>query len=270
MPARPLDRARLAVQHAIDPHRPRDILELLLAGVLEGDVELAIDVDLHPPRDADPAGVGQRLQPGRDVDAVAPDVVAIHDDVADIDADAEFDPLVGRYPRIVLAHGALEFDRAANRRDHARELHQQAIAGDAHDAAAMLGDLWIDERAPVSLPLGERAGLVGADKPAVAGHVGDQDGRQPSLDTPAAEHSQSQRRVAPCDGVRRHDPLPHSSDPRQERRRRTSVQPKGARGEPVAEMNRQGLGALPYGFARNKGQPGDRVNSRSPEDAGPE
>src|SRR5712671_6464133 len=63
---------------------------------------------------------------------------------------------------------------------------------------------------------------------------------------------------------------PRSSDLRQERRRRPSVQPKSARGEPVAEMNRQGLGALPDGFARNRGQPGDRVNSRSPEDAGPE
>jgi len=114
---------------------------------------------------------------------------------------------------VAFAHGALEFDRAANGRDHAREFDQEAVAGDAHDAAAVLGDLGIDERAPVSLPLDECAGLVGADKPAVAGHVGDQDGRQPSLDTPAAQHGETQGRVAPCADVRRHDPLPHRPRP---------------------------------------------------------
>ena len=46
------------------------------------------------PRDADAAGLGQRLQPGRDIDAVAEEIAALDDDVAEIDADAQADPPV--------------------------------------------------------------------------------------------------------------------------------------------------------------------------------
>ncbi len=45
-------------------------------------------------RDADAAGFGQCLQPCRDIDAVAVNVVAVGDDVAEIDPDAERDALV--------------------------------------------------------------------------------------------------------------------------------------------------------------------------------
>ncbi len=49
----------------------------------------AFDLRLHGCRDAGPAGLGERLQPGRHVDAVAEQVVALDHDVAQIDADAE-------------------------------------------------------------------------------------------------------------------------------------------------------------------------------------
>ena len=42
-------------------------------------------------------------------------------------------------------------------------------------------DLRLDDVAPMRLPLRERAFLVDLDEPAVAGDVGRQDGREPSL-----------------------------------------------------------------------------------------
>ena len=47
-------------------------------------------------RDGDAAGPGDAFEPRGDVDAVAEDVVVLDDDVAEIDADAEFDaPVLG-------------------------------------------------------------------------------------------------------------------------------------------------------------------------------
>ena len=45
-------------------------------------------------RDDDAVRFAEALQPGGDIDAIAVDVVAIDDDVAEIDADPERDPRV--------------------------------------------------------------------------------------------------------------------------------------------------------------------------------
>ena len=73
----------------IDPHRPGDVLDALLAHVLERVRQPVADLVAHRAGDADAAGLGQRLQPRRDIDAVAEDVVVLGDDVAEIDADAK-------------------------------------------------------------------------------------------------------------------------------------------------------------------------------------
>ena len=51
---------RDAVARRVDPHRPVDVLELLLAHILEGEVEPAADVVVHHAGDGDAA----RLAPG--------------------------------------------------------------------------------------------------------------------------------------------------------------------------------------------------------------
>ena len=57
-------------------HRPGDVLDLLLAQILEAEIELVAHLVAHDPADADPARLGQRFEPRRDIDAVAVDVVA--------------------------------------------------------------------------------------------------------------------------------------------------------------------------------------------------
>ena len=76
--------------------RAHDVLDRLLSHVLEAKAELVAHLIVDDAGDHDAAGIRQRLQARRDIDAVSENVVAIENDVADIDADAEFDALVGR------------------------------------------------------------------------------------------------------------------------------------------------------------------------------
>ncbi len=76
---------------AVNPHRTGDVLQLLVAQIVEGKVEPAGGVLLDPGRDADPAGVGQGFEAGGDVDPVAENVAVLDNNVALVDPDAEFD-----------------------------------------------------------------------------------------------------------------------------------------------------------------------------------
>ena len=74
-----------------DSDRPVDILDANVAGVLEADVDPVADAFVDDRGNADAAGLGQRLQPRGNVDAVAVDVVALNDHIAEIDADPQYD-----------------------------------------------------------------------------------------------------------------------------------------------------------------------------------
>jgi len=100
----------------IDPHRSSNVLDALLAPILERINEPVADLVAHHPRDADPAGLCERFQARRDIDAVTEDVAAVDDDVTEIDPDPEPDPAV-------LGHTGLAIDRraAALRRSERRQ-----------------------------------------------------------------------------------------------------------------------------------------------------
>jgi hypothetical protein len=127
------------------------------------------------PGNADSAGLGKRLQACGDIDPVAEDVAALDDDVAEVDADAKPDaPLVGHF-RLAVEHAALHLGGTAHRIDDARKFGQHAVASGLDDAAAMLGDLRIDQLPAVRLEAFERAFFVGAHQARIARHIGGED-----------------------------------------------------------------------------------------------
>jgi hypothetical protein len=134
----------------------------LFADILEGEVELAGGILLNPRRDADAAGIGQRFEPGGDIDPVAENVAVFDDDVSDIDADAEFDPVFGRIARGPFGHRLLHLGRAAQRIDDADEFDQQPITGGLDYAAVMRRDGRVDQVGSQRLQPRERAFLVGS------------------------------------------------------------------------------------------------------------
>ena len=131
--------------------------------------------------DADAAGLGHRLQARGDVDAVAIDVVALDDDVAEIDADAKPDPLRFGRALVAIGHSALDHGSALDGIDDAGELDQRAVAHQLDHAAMEFLDRRVDQFATAALQSLERADLVLAHEAAVADHVGSKYCGKPSL-----------------------------------------------------------------------------------------
>src|SRR3954447_12134761 len=110
-------------------------------------MQLVPDLVPHHPRDADPTRFGQRLEPGRHIHPVAEDIVALDNDVAEVDADTKPDaPVLGQLGAAVH-HPPLNLGGAADRINNARKFHQHAITGSLYDTTVVLLDLRIDELA---------------------------------------------------------------------------------------------------------------------------
>src|SRR5262244_964010 len=100
-------RDRFRVQ-PIDTNWPRDVLDALLAPILERVWELVPDLIADHSADADPAGFCQRLQTRRNIHAVTEDVLLLSDHVADVDADAKLGaPVIWHFP-FAVDHLALD------------------------------------------------------------------------------------------------------------------------------------------------------------------
>ena len=96
-------------------------------------------------RNADAARLRNAFKARRYVDFIAKDIVAINDNVANIDANTELDLLARRHFGISFRHRALNVDGATNRIDCTCKFYQRAVARSLDDAAAILRDLRIDE-----------------------------------------------------------------------------------------------------------------------------
>jgi hypothetical protein len=149
----------------------------VLADVIEDEVELAGGVLLHSCRYTDAARHRQRFEPSSDIDPVTKNIALFHDDVALMDANAEFNPFRGGCPGIAPGHRLLHLGRAAQGVHHAGEFDEQSVAGGLDQPTAMCGDLGGDQFAAMRLQACQRAFLVDAHQPTVAGNIGRQNCR---------------------------------------------------------------------------------------------
>src|SRR5215471_4977089 len=92
--------------NAVDPHWLSDVLDAVLTQILELERQLALHLVVGGSGDGDPARVGHPFDPGGDVHAVSVDSLTIHDDVAQVDPDAELQAAgggKGAVPRFELS-----------------------------------------------------------------------------------------------------------------------------------------------------------------------
>ncbi len=104
-------------------------------------------------------------------------VVAIDDDVTEVDTDPQLDAAVLRHVLIAPYECSLDLDRAFSGIHRARKFDQHAVTGGLDDATVVLGDARIEHLFAERLELRQRARLVLAHEPAVTDHVGRQDRR---------------------------------------------------------------------------------------------
>src|SRR4030095_3149179 len=109
---------------------------------------------------------------------VAMAVLALDDDVADVNAHANIDPAIVVDARVTFGHFALEEDRARDSIAHAPESGREAVAHQLEDAAVMTGDFRPEKLPAVSAQPFERGRLVLFHESAVADHIGGKDGGQ--------------------------------------------------------------------------------------------
>jgi hypothetical protein len=171
--------SRLADLERVDAHRLGDVLELGRAEIADLEIEPRLDLPICLLGKTNGAGLANALQSRGDIDAVAHEVaVALLDHVAEMNADAKLDALLGRQAGVALDHFLLHLDRAAHRVDHAAELDDRAVAGALDDAAAMGGYRGVDEIAAQAAKTRQGTILVGAGEPAISDDISDQDRRE--------------------------------------------------------------------------------------------
>jgi hypothetical protein len=160
-------------------HRLGDVLERRVAKIGHREVEASLDLPVGLLGEADRARLGDALQPRRDIDAVAHEVaVALLDHIADMDADAELNPLVLWHARIAFDHRPLDFHGAVHRVHHAAEFDDAAVAGALDDATMVHGDGRIDQVAAKGPQARQNAILVGSGEPRVADDIRHQNCRK--------------------------------------------------------------------------------------------
>ena len=155
-------------------HGPSNVLDLLFAHIFEGIGEFVANLIPHHPRDANPTRLRKGLQPGRYVHGVAEQIVALNDDIADVDAYSKPHLLTGRSTRILLCNGFLYCDRTLHGVHSAGEIGENAVPSRAKDPTPMRGDQPVDN-GPVGREGAKGADLISAHQAAISLDIGCED-----------------------------------------------------------------------------------------------
>src|SRR5208282_3782186 len=92
-----------------DADRTGNVFYRLLPQIGKGERQLVPNLIVRRARDAYAAGLAEGFQAGGNIDSVPEDIVAVDNDVADIDPDAEHDAPVLGHARITADHAALNY-----------------------------------------------------------------------------------------------------------------------------------------------------------------
>ena len=157
----------------MNPHRPRDVLETVIAEIDELFLQLVPDLTIDVFGKANAAGFRDPFEARGDIDTVAHQVaVRFLDHVTEMNPDAELDAAIPRHAGVALDHRALQFGRETHRVDGAAKLDDRTVAGALDDPAVVDRDGGIDQIAAQRSQPREDAILVRSGQTAVAGDVG--------------------------------------------------------------------------------------------------
>ena len=165
-------------EHAIDAHRVGDVLDVAITERLVSANHLMLYLFVDAAGDIDFAGLGYAFKPRGNIDAVAVNVVGFDNDIAKIDANSIFDPVMFRQRRIASHQILLNHDAAADGFDGTIEDRNEPVAGGFNQPAVMFHDAGFDEIALDALDTVVRAFFVDLHQAAVTGDIACHDGRK--------------------------------------------------------------------------------------------
>jgi hypothetical protein len=118
-----------------------------------------------------------------DVHTIAVNVVALNDDVSEIDTDSEHEPLIGGQSGVLRGLGTLNLDGAPQSVHYTVKLDQHPITHGLNDTPMVAGDLSLKDVAEISVEARPRPFLVSLGQSPIADAIGNQDGGEPALHT---------------------------------------------------------------------------------------
>src|SRR5262249_51060228 len=170
---------RYTVQHdTVSRNRLGHILDLLGGPRGESQSKLLLHFRRDFARDAYSAGISQLLEPGRHIDAFAVAIVAVDDNLTEIDSDPNLDSPVLRHVGTSLRQAALQRHRAFHSIDDAGKFRQQSVAHQLEDAAMVFFDLRLEELSAAGAEAIKASRLVLFHESRIADDVGGKDRRK--------------------------------------------------------------------------------------------
>src|SRR5689334_16344452 len=171
----------------IGPNGAGNVLEGHLAHVLHNQTRLNDSVELagsfleYLAGNADPSGFGEGFQPRGDIDAIAVNVGAFTDNVAEIYSDPKHNVTIIGNGFVGVRHLLLKLDRRVDRVHRTSKFNQYTIAHHFHDPPTVRTDRWFKDGFSSFLQRGKSARLVSFHESAVAYHIGREDGGETAL-----------------------------------------------------------------------------------------
>src|SRR5262249_45544462 len=144
--------------------------------------DLAADLTVNCLGEIDAARIGERLQPGSQVDAVAIGIATFDRDIAEIDANAQDDAAALRQIAVRRGHGSLPFNRGLHAVVRSANHYDPPVTRPLDDATVMAGDEGLQYFLPPRPESSQHAGVVVTHEPAIADHISSEDGGKPALD----------------------------------------------------------------------------------------
>jgi hypothetical protein len=148
----------------------------MLAQISELDCDLSAYLIIGRRRDADTTRFGYTLKPCCNIHAVTENVIALDQDVAEVDPDPVQHTPVLWDALVAFGHHRLHRNRALDRIDHRGKLKQHAVSGSLDETPAMLCHRRIGDGA-VFAESARCTDLVEAHEPRVTGYISRDDGR---------------------------------------------------------------------------------------------
>jgi hypothetical protein len=157
-------------------NRFRNVLQSLRTQRSTNQGNFAFDLVVDLARDAHHARLRHCFQTCSNVDAIPQQVLALHDDIAYVDADAQPHPpgiVDRRSHRLGLF---LYRDRTARCLDRTGKLDEKPVAHDLEQPTRMSSDTWFNNAPPQDGQPSKCASLVDTDQTRIADHVGGKNG----------------------------------------------------------------------------------------------